>query len=46
MGIDRVEMPQYGIPDLRACFWGDLRWLKHYGFSMLDMPTLGGGLSG
>jgi phenylalanyl-tRNA synthetase alpha chain len=46
MGIDRMAMLKYGIPDLRAFFSGDLRWLKHYGFSMLDMPTLGGGLSG
>ena len=45
MGIDRMAMLKYGIPDLRAFFSGDLRWLKHYGFSMLDMPTLGGGLS-
>lgn len=46
MGIDRMAMLKYGIPDLRAFFSGDLRWLRHYGFSMLDMPTLGGGLSG
>jgi len=46
MGIDRMAMLKYGIPDLRAVFSGDLRWLKHYGFSMLDVPTLGGGLSG
>ena len=46
MGIDRMAMLKYGIPDLRAFFSGDLRWLKHYGFSMLDVPTLGGGLSG
>ncbi len=45
MGIDRMAMLKYGIPDLRAVFSGDLRWLKHYGFSMLDVPTLGGGLS-
>ena len=46
MGIDRMAMLKYGIPDLRAFFSADLRWLKHYGFSMLDVPTLGGGLSG
>lgn len=46
MGIDRMAMLKYGIPDLRAFFSGDIRWLKHYGFSMLDVPTLGGGLSG
>ena len=45
MGIDRIAMLKYGIPDLRAFFEGDLRWLKHYGFSALDLPTLAGGLS-
>ncbi len=45
VGLDRLTMLKYGIPDLRAFFAGDLRWLKHYGFSMLDVPTLGGGLS-
>ena len=45
VGLDRLTMLKYGIPDLRAFFSGDLRWLRHYGFSMLDMPTLGGGLS-
>lgn len=45
MGLDRITMLKYGIPDLRAFFSGDLRWLRHYGFSMLDVPTLGGGLS-
>ena len=45
MGIDRIAMLKYGIPDLRAMFAGDLRWLKHYGFVPLDVPTLAGGLS-
>lgn len=45
MGIDRIAMLKYGIPDLRAFFDSDLRWLRHYGFSALDMPTLHGGLS-
>ena len=45
MGIDRIAMLKYGIPDLRAFFEGDLRWLRHYGFSPLDMPDLPGGLS-
>jgi len=45
MGLDRITMLKYGLPDLRAFFAGDLRWLRHYGFSMLDVPTLGGGLS-
>ena len=45
MGIDRVAMLKYGMPDLRAFFEADLRWLKHYGFVPLDLPSLGGGLS-
>ena len=45
MGIDRIAMLKYGIPDLRAFFDSDLRWLKHYGFAPLDVPTLHGGLS-
>jgi len=44
-GIDRLAMLKYGIDDLRAFFDGDLRWLKHYGFSALDVPTLSGGVS-
>ena len=46
MGIDRIAMLKYGIPDLRAFFESDLRWLRHYGFSALDVPDLAGGLSG
>jgi len=45
MGIDRIAMLKYGIPDLRAFFDSDLRWLRHYGFAALDQPTLQGGLS-
>ena len=45
MGIDRVAMLKYGIPDLRSFFDADLRWLRHYGFAALDMPTLYGGLA-
>ncbi|MEX1660201.1 phenylalanine--tRNA ligase subunit alpha [Thioclava sp. 15-R06ZXC-3] len=45
IGIDRLAMLKYGIPDLRAFFESDLRWLKHYGFSALDLPTVFGGLS-
>ena len=45
MGIDRIAMLKYGIPDLRAFFESDLRWLRHYGFAALDVPTLRGGLS-
>lgn len=45
MGLDRITMLKYAIPDLRAFFSADLRWLRHYGFSVLNTPTLGGGLS-
>ncbi|EAR52856.1 phenylalanyl-tRNA synthetase, alpha subunit [Oceanicola granulosus HTCC2516] len=45
MGIDRIAMLKYGIPDLRAFFDADLRWLRHYGFAALDVPTLHRGLS-
>lgn len=45
MGLDRMAMLKYGMPDLRAFFAADLRWLKHYGFNVLDMPTLARGLS-
>ena len=45
LGIDRIAMLKYGIPDLRAFFEADLRWLRHYGFSSLQMPNLAGGLS-
>jgi phenylalanyl-tRNA synthetase alpha chain len=44
MGLDRIAMLKYGIPDLRDMFSADLRWLRHYGFTCLDMPTLAGGL--
>jgi phenylalanyl-tRNA synthetase alpha chain len=46
MGIDRLAMLKYGMPDLRAFFDADIRWLAHYGFRPLDMPTLFAGLSG
>jgi len=45
MGIDRIAMLKYGMPDLRNFFEADLRWLAHYGFRPLDLPTLAGGLS-
>jgi len=45
MGIDRLAMLKYGMPDLRAFFDADVRWLDHYGFRPLDLPTLFGGLS-
>ncbi|MBS1165211.1 MAG: pheS [Proteobacteria bacterium] len=46
MGIDRIAMLKYGMPDLRAFFDADARWLKHYGFRPLDLPSLYGGLTG
>ena len=45
MGIDRIAMLKYGIPDLRSFFESDLRWLRHYGFAALDQPNLHGGLA-
>lgn len=45
MGIDRIAMLKYGMPDLRAFFDADARWLKHYGFRPLDLPSLYGGLT-
>lgn len=45
IGIDRIAMLKYGIPDLRAFFDADLRWLRHYGFASLDQPNLHGGLN-
>jgi phenylalanyl-tRNA synthetase alpha chain len=45
MGIDRIAMLKYGMPDLRAFFEADIRWLSHYGFRPLDLPTLAAGLS-
>ena len=45
MGIDRIAMLKYGMPDLRAFFDADVRWLNHYGFRPLDIPTLAGGVS-
>ena len=45
VGVDRLAMLKYGMPDLRAFFAADLVWLKHYGFSALDVPTMAGGLS-
>ena len=43
-GIDRLAMLKYGMDDLRPFFDGDLRWLRHYGFAALDVPTLSGGV--
>ncbi|HTM95540.1 MAG TPA: phenylalanine--tRNA ligase subunit alpha [Croceibacterium sp.] len=44
VGVDRLAMLKYGMDDLRAFFDGDVRWLRHYGFSFLDQPTLSGGV--
>jgi phenylalanyl-tRNA synthetase alpha chain len=44
VGVDRLAMLKYGMDDLRAFFDGDLRWLRHYGFAALDVPTLSGGV--
>ncbi|QYE36127.1 phenylalanine--tRNA ligase subunit alpha [Polymorphobacter sp. PAMC 29334] len=43
-GIDRLAMLKYGMTDLRAFFDGDARWLRHYGFRGIDVPTLSGGV--
>ena len=45
MGIDRIAMLKYGMPDLRPFFDADTRWLSHYGFRPFDLPSLAGGLS-
>jgi len=45
MGVERLTMLKYGIPDLRTFFDSDLRWLEHYGFPAEDVPTLSGGLT-
>lgn len=44
MGLERIGMLKYGIPDLRTFFESDLRWLRHYGFATLDQPSLVMGL--
>ena len=44
VGVDRLAMLKYGMDDLRPFFEADIRWLKHYGFSALDVPTLSGGV--
>ena len=43
-GVDRLAMLKYGMSDLRAFFDGDIRWLRHYGFRALDVPTLSAGV--
>jgi phenylalanyl-tRNA synthetase alpha chain len=44
MGVERLAMLKYGIPDLRTFYESDLRWLRHYGFSALHTPSMVGGL--
>jgi phenylalanyl-tRNA synthetase alpha chain len=44
IGVDRIAMLKYGMDDLRAFFDGDVRWLRHYGFSSFDQPTLSAGV--
>ena len=44
MGIDRLAMLKYGIPDLRSFFDSDIRWLDHYGFDPLNKPSIHNGL--
>jgi phenylalanyl-tRNA synthetase alpha chain len=39
MGIERLAMLKYGIPDLRTFFDSDIRWLEHYGFDPLERPN-------
>jgi phenylalanyl-tRNA synthetase alpha chain len=39
MGVERITMLKHGMADLRPFFEGDIRWLRHYGFSALA-PTM------
>jgi phenylalanyl-tRNA synthetase alpha chain len=39
MGIERMAMLKYGIPDLRTFYESDCRWLRHYGFNPLERPN-------
>lgn len=45
MGVDRLAMLKYGVPDLRPMFDADTRWLAHYGFSAFAAPNPASGLS-
>lgn len=40
MGVERLAMLKYGIPDLRTFYDSDIRWLEHFGFAPLDVPSL------
>jgi phenylalanyl-tRNA synthetase alpha chain len=46
MGIERIAMLKYGIPDLRTFYDSDLRWMRHYGFLSFDAPSVHAGLAG
>ena len=39
MGVERLAMLKYNIPDLRTFYESDLRWLRHYGFLPIDIPS-------
>ncbi|WP_297506457.1 phenylalanine--tRNA ligase subunit alpha [uncultured Caulobacter sp.] len=45
MGVDRLGMLKYGMPDLRDMWSSDVRWLSHYGFSAFAAPNPASGLS-
>ena len=45
MGVDRLGMLKYGMPDLRDMWASDVRWLEHYGFSAFAAPNAASGLS-
>jgi phenylalanyl-tRNA synthetase alpha chain len=45
LGVDRLAMLKYGMPDLRPYFEADVEWIKHYGFKPWLLPTVTGGLS-
>ncbi len=45
MGLERIAMLKYGIPDLRPFFDSDIRWMKHYGFLPFDVPSIHNGLA-
>ncbi len=45
VGLDRLAMMKYGIPDLRPMFEADMKWIKHYGFVPQDIPSMVNGLS-
>ena len=44
MGLERISMLKFGIPDLRPFFESDLRWMRHYGFISYDFLNIHSGL--